>query len=131
METIPVTVTILDRKYKLNISREEEAFLRKAAQAIDTQAKNYGKLYAYKDHQDLLAMENIVAIELLRRGYEVYIGALYKKEIDFVAIKQSEKIYIQVSDNISDEKTFKRTIDNTLKNTNINANLFSFFFIRK
>ncbi len=52
--------------------------------------------------------ENLIYIELLRRGYEVYVGQYNDIEIDFIAIKPNEKVYIQVSRSIMDEKVEER-----------------------
>jgi hypothetical protein len=53
-------------------------------------------------------LENVVYLELLRRGYEVYIGQLADGEIDFVATHGSDKLYIQVTQEIASEKTQQR-----------------------
>ena len=61
------------------------------------------------------SLENIVYLELKRRGYDVYIGKLKDKEIDFVATKQNEKIYVQVTQEIKSEKTQKREYEQLLE----------------
>ena len=48
-------------------------------------------------------LENIVYFELRRRGYEVYIGKNETKEIDFVAVRRDERIYVQVCRSLPEE----------------------------
>lgn len=106
------------------------AFLYYKIKRYDIQGKNYlasqdkyyivdqSFKYALLGKKDLNKgniYENIVAMELLRRGYDIYVGELYGKEIDFVAMKKDEKFYIQVSSNIDEEDTFKREVDSLLK----------------
>ena len=56
-------------------------------------------------------LENIVYLELLRRGYDVYIGKVDDLEVDFVAMDDKVMTYYQVSATVRDEKTLKRELD--------------------
>ena len=62
-----------------------------------------------------LILENIVALELLRRGYKVCVGRVGTKEIDFVAEKSGEKLYIQVCYLLQDESTIEREFSSLLE----------------
>ena len=61
------------------------------------------------------SLENIVYLELCRRGYTVYVGKTSDGEIDFVAVRQDEKIYVQVTQEINSEKTEKREYNRLLE----------------
>lgn len=60
------------------------------------------------------SLENVVYLELCRRGYAVHIGKTGDGEIDFVAVRQNEKIYVQVTERIRSEKTQKREYERLL-----------------
>lgn len=61
------------------------------------------------------SLENVVYLELCRRGYEVNIGKTIDGEVDFVAQRQGEKLYVQVTQEIRSEKTERREYDRLLE----------------
>lgn len=65
-------------------------------------------LYGTNTKDIQLVLENIVFIEMLRRGYRVYVGKVDNKEIDFIGERQNERIYIQVSYMLGSEETIER-----------------------
>lgn len=93
----------------------------KGKEILKTQEKFYlsdvGLLYAtmgYKDRNISGILENIVFLELKRRGYNVFVGKYDDKEIDFIAEKQGGKLYIQVAYKIENEQTVKREFSTLL-----------------
>lgn len=70
---------------------------------LGTKTPDYGKV-----------LENIVAVELMRRGYEVYVGVLRSGEVDFVATRRDEKLYVQVSYDVSEKATYEREMASLL-----------------
>lgn len=69
----------------------------------------------YNENSVAASLENVVYLELLRRGYEVYIGKTPDGEVDFVATRQGEKLYVQVTQEITSEKTEKREYERLLE----------------
>lgn len=81
---------------------------------LSDQALRYSVL-GYNADSVAAMLENIVYLELLRRGYDVYVGKLEGYEIDFIATRNEEKIYVQVSLTIKDESTRKREYEHLLE----------------
>ncbi len=111
-ETIDAYLQMLENAYFIyRVPRYEL----KGKQLLKTQGKYYFVDNGLRNIIDGLSSfdsgssyENLVYIELLRRGYEVYVGKYNEIEIDFIAMKPNERIYFQVSRSILDEKVENR-----------------------
>lgn len=89
----------------------------KGKQLLKTLGKNYiidlgfrNMLLGYRDTDRGHIIENIVFLELLRRDYRVYIGKVGETEVDFVAEKPSDKLYIQVTESMQSPETREREL---------------------
>ncbi|MCL1808864.1 MAG: ATP-binding protein [Clostridiales bacterium] len=103
----------------------EKAFVFYEAKRYDVKGKNLLKtlgkffivdvglrnmLLGYRDVDRGHILENIVFLELKRRGYNVFIGKVEEKEVDFIAEKASHKMYVQVCETLGDAKTLEREL---------------------
>lgn len=101
----------------------ESAFLLQKAERYDVRGKEILKtqekyfpgdhafiyaLYGYKTEYISGILETIVYNELIRRGYDVYVGKLQKAEIDFVGKRKNDRIYIQVAYELKNEETIQK-----------------------
>ncbi|MCC2820591.1 ATP-binding protein [Lachnoclostridium pacaense] len=105
------------------LSKLESAYILHRCSRFDVQGKEILKtqekfyladpalrysVLGYSANSAAAMLENIMYLELLRRGYDVYVGKLENAEIDFIAIKQENKLYIQVTQEIGSPETEKR-----------------------
>ena len=93
----------------------------KGKEILKTQEKFYladpafrFSVLGYDENAVASMLENIIYLELRHRGYDVYVGKLDTAEIDFVATRLNEKIYIQIAQRISSEETERREYGNML-----------------
>ena len=75
---------------------------------VDIGLRNY--LLGFRNRDSGHAIENVVYFELIRRGYDVSIGKVDKSEVDFIATKADDKIYIQVTESMISEDVRKREL---------------------
>ena len=89
-----------DIKGKELLKTQEEFYLADSAFRYSVLGYTPDSIYAM--------LENIVYLELLRRGYDVFVGKLNNSEIDFIAVRQENKLYIQIAQEVGSPQTEKR-----------------------
>lgn len=111
-ETIDSYLKMLENAYFIYRVKRYEL---KGKQLLKTQGKYYfidnglkNVIDGMSSYDSDSSYENLVYIELLRRGYEVYVGQYNEIEIDFIAIKPNERVYYQVARSILDEQVETR-----------------------
>lgn len=111
-ETVDSYLNMLENAYLIYRLPRYEL---KGKQLLKTQGKYYfvdnglkNIINGISSYDSGSSYENLIYIELLHRGYEVYVGQYNDIKIDFIAIKPNEKVYYQVSRSIMDEKVEER-----------------------
>lgn len=113
------------REYGFNEQRSNQAFVFysvgrydvKGKQMLKTLGKNYivdlgfrNMLLGYRDADRGHILENVVFLELIRRDYRVHIGKVGENEVDFVAEKPGDKLYVQVTESMGSPETRQREL---------------------
>lgn len=75
---------------------------------VDMGLRNY--LLGFRNRDSGHAIENVVYFELLRRGYDVAIGKVDQAEVDFIATRADDKLYVQVTESMTNEDTRRREL---------------------